>query len=62
LTKGSTIRLRPNLEAIGITYEFGKHTNKGFTVELTRKPPPESWAENADTNDDIIFEDEELKQ
>jgi hypothetical protein len=55
-------RLRPNLEEIGITYLFGKHTAKGHTVELTRRPPPESWAAaaTAGVTDDLVFDEDEL--
>jgi len=31
-------QLRPDLEAVGITFKFGKHTNQGFVIELTRQP------------------------
>jgi hypothetical protein len=41
-------RLRHNLEGVGIFFEFGKHTNKGQTIEFTRRPPAESWAATAD--------------
>lgn len=54
-------RLRPNLEEIGISFVFGKHTNRGYTVELTRKPPPPNWAAAA-AADDIVFDDEELPE
>lgn len=55
-------RLRPNLAEIGITFEFGRHTNKGQTVELTRRPPPPSWAASAaqDLADDLVFDEGEL--
>jgi len=55
-------RIRQNLEDIGITYIFGKHTAKGYTVELTRGTPPESWAAAAIVGgaDDLIFDEGEL--
>lgn len=57
-------RLRPSLETQGIRFEYGKHTNKGHTVEFTKTPPPPTWADTAakglpsaaDT-DDIIFDE-----
>lgn len=55
-------RIRQNLEDIGISYVFGKHTAKGYTVELTRRPPPESWATaaTAGVTDDLVFDEGEL--
>ncbi len=40
-------RLRPNLEELGIFFTYGKHTNKGQTVEITKRPPPGNWSTTA---------------
>jgi hypothetical protein len=62
-------RLRPSLEARGIRFEFGKHTNKGHTVEFTKTTPPPTWAATAASGlqpdcpgDDLVFDEQELEQ
>ncbi len=65
-------RLRPSLEKVGVFFEFGRHTSKGYTVELFKKEPPPTWAMLATGDgsdqaaggvpDDLIFDASELPE